>query len=162
MSKQPNVSLILYATDLGKQTRPVIRHAMAIAKQYDAKILMVHVAEPMSNAARDTMAIYLSKELTDEVQRDVMQQTMVRLQERLEKFYAEECDLDSDSSYVQEAKIISGKPSEEILRIAEEEKADLIVMGKSTRKVRGIRVMGGTARRVSRMSKVPVLVVPNY
>ena len=38
----------------------------------------------------------------------------------------------------------------------------IIVMGKSTRKVRGIRVMGSTAGRGSRMSNLPVLVVPNY
>ena len=38
----------------------------------------------------------------------------------------------------------------------------IIVIGKSTRKVGDIRVMGSTARRVSRMSNLPVLVVPNY
>lgn len=162
MSKQPNVSLILYATDLGQQTRPVIRHAIAMSKQYNAKIFILHVAEPMSSAQRDAMSTYLSKEMTDEIQRDVMEKTMDTLQERLKKFYSEECDFDSDNSPIQEAKVVIGKPSEEILRTAEEENADLIVIGKSSRKVRGVRVMGATARRVSRMSSVPVLVVPNY
>ncbi|NOR23608.1 MAG: hypothetical protein GQ542_04315 [Desulforhopalus sp.] len=46
---------------------------------------------------------------------------------------------------------------DEILRVAEEDNASIIVIGKSTRKVRGIRVMGSTARRMSRMSRIPVL-----
>jgi nucleotide-binding universal stress UspA family protein len=84
------------------------------------------------------------------------------MKERLNKFYDDECVEGKQSVWVKEVLVVAGKPSEEILRVAEEEKADLIVMGKSTRKVRGVRVMGSTARRVSRMSAIPVLVVPNY
>jgi len=57
--------------------------------------------------------------------------------------------------------VVAGKPSEEILRVAEEQNIDLIVLGKSSNKVRGHRVMGSTTRRVNRLSKVPILVVPN-
>lgn len=37
----------------------------------------------------------------------------------------------------------------------------MIVIGKSSHKVRGSKVMGSTTRRVNRLSLVPVLVVPN-
>jgi nucleotide-binding universal stress UspA family protein len=84
------------------------------------------------------------------------------MKERLNKFYDDECAEGTQSARVKEVLVVVGKPSEEILRVAEEDKADIIIMGKSTRKIRGMRVMGSTARRVSRMSSVPVLVVPNY
>ena len=84
------------------------------------------------------------------------------MKDRLKKFHEDECEDSKQFSHVKEFLVVDGKPSEEILRVAEEDKAELIIMGKSTRKVRGIRVMGSTARRVSRMANVPVLIVPNY
>ena len=104
---------------------------------------------------------YLPKDLIEKVKKDSMKDLLETMKDRLTKFYQDEYQ-DEQKQRVKGAMVVSGKPSEEILRVAEEEKADMIIMGKSTRKVRGIRVMGSTARRVSRMSKVPVLVVPNY
>jgi len=162
MKNSPEISTILYTSDLGKQTRPVIRHALAMAKQYNAKIIMMHVVEPIGETAKSVISSYLDKEITDEMQKEGMKALLGTMKKRLKAFYKEECEGASESSLVKEVLVVTGKPSEEILRIAEDEKANMIVMGKSTRKVRGIRVMGSTARRVSRMSNVPVLVVPNY
>jgi nucleotide-binding universal stress UspA family protein len=162
MKENPDVSTIIYATDLGSQTRPVFKHALAMAKQYDANIIMLHIVEPIGETAKAVIRTYLSKELTDDVQKATMREILVKMRGRLKQFYQDECEDEKQFSLVKEILVVAGKPSEEILRVAEEDKADLIVMGKSTRKVRGIRVMGSTARRVSRMSNVPVLVVPNY
>jgi nucleotide-binding universal stress UspA family protein len=162
MKNKPEIATILYATDMGEHVRPVFRHALAMAKQYDAKIIMLHVVEPMSETAKTVISTYLSKEITDEVQKGTMKQVIVKMKERLSKFYDDECVDGKQSTWVKKVLVVTGKPSEEILRVAEEDSASIIVMGKSTRKVRGIRVMGTTARRVSRMSNIPVLVVPNY
>lgn len=162
MKNSPEVKTILYATDLGGQTRPVFRHALAMAKLYDAKIIMMHVVEPMGETAKAIISAYLSQELTEDMQKDTMKEILAKMKDRLRKFYEDECDEEKVCSNVKELIVVSGKPSEEILRVSEEEKADMIIVGKSTRKVRGIRVMGSTARRVSRMAGIPVLVVPNY
>jgi nucleotide-binding universal stress UspA family protein len=55
-----------------------------------------------------------------------------------------------------------GHPEEEILKSAEEERADLIVM--STQGHRGFldAIRGSTAERVVRGAKCPVLVLPDY
>jgi nucleotide-binding universal stress UspA family protein len=37
----------------------------------------------------------------------------------------------------------------------------MIVMGQSSKKVLGSKVMGSSARRVARLTKVPILIVPN-
>lgn len=162
MNKGPSISTILYATDLGDQAKPVFRHALALAKQHGANIVMLHVVEPMSDSAMAFISSYVSKEVSNKVQKTTMQEVLANMKVRLKKFYAEECEGSENFSPVKEFLVVGGKPSEEILRVAEEDKVDMIVMGKSTRRVRGIRVMGSTARRVSRMSNVPVLVVPNY
>lgn len=162
MTNSPSVKTILYASDLGGQTRPVFRHALAMAKQYNAKIVMLHVVEPIDESTKAIVSAYLSKSLTEEVQKEAMKKTLKDMKDRLGKFYHDEDSSGDYASLVQQVHVVAGKPSEEILRVAEDDHADMIIMGKSTRKVRGIRVMGSTARRVSRMSRIPVLVVPNY
>ena len=162
MKNNPTVKTILYATDLGENTRLVFRHALAMAKQYDAKIIMLHGVEPVGETAKAVISAYISQELSEELLNQSMQALVVTMKDRLRRFYEEECDDEKVCSNVKEVVVVAGKPSEEILRIAEEDKADMIVLGKSARTVRGIRVMGSTARRVSRIAAVPVLVVPNW
>jgi nucleotide-binding universal stress UspA family protein len=162
MKNNPNVKTILYATDLGDNTRPVFRHTLALAKLYDAKIIMLHVIEPIGETAKAVISAYISQELSEELLKDTMQSLVVKMKDRLRRFFEEECDDEKVCANVKEVVVVAGKPSEEILRIAEEDKADMIVLGKSSRTVRGLRVMGSTARRVSRIAAVPVLVVPNW
>ena len=161
MKHQPKISTIIYATDLGGHTRPVFQHAMAMAKHYGAKIIMIHVVEPVSETAMAVINAYLSKDITDKAKKETMDELLGIMKKRLQDFYEDSEEKDTLSSLVKEMIVVSGKPSEEILRVAEENNADMIVVGKSTRKVRGIRVMGSTSRRVSRVSTIPVLVIPN-
>ncbi|OEU54455.1 MAG: hypothetical protein BA862_06185 [Desulfobulbaceae bacterium S3730MH12] len=161
MKYDPQVTTILYATDLGDETRPVFRYAIDMAKHYKAEIIMLHVVEPISETAWAVISTYVDHTVTEEIERKNMKEVQEKMKIRLEKFYEEECDSDEKSVIsIREVMVVAGKPSEEILRVAEEEKADMIVMGKSIKKVRGLRVMGSNARRVSRLAKIPVLVIP--
>ncbi len=152
----------MYATDLGEQTRPVFRHALALAKLYDAKIIMLHVVEPVGETAKAVISAYISQDFSEAMLKESMKELLVRMKDRLRRFFEEECEEEKICSSVKELMVVAGKPSEEILRVSEEEKADMIIVGKSTRRVRGLRVMGSTARRVSRIAMVPVLIIPNY
>jgi nucleotide-binding universal stress UspA family protein len=162
MKNNPKISTILYATDLGDQTRPVFRQALALAKLYNAKIIMLHVVEPVGETAKAVISAYISQDFSEAMLKESMNDLLVRMKDRLRRFFEEECEEEKVCSNVKELIVVAGKPSEEILRVSEEEKVDLIIVGKSTRTVRGLRVMGSTARRVSRIAMVPVLIVPNY
>jgi len=161
MKYDPQIGTILYATDLGGETRPVFRYAMDMAKHYKAEIIMLHVVEPISDTARAVISTYLDAGVSKEMEKNSMKEVLEKMKQRLKKFYKEECDSDEKSSIsIREVMVVAGRPSEEILRITDEERADMIVMGKSARKVRGIGIMGSSARRVSRLSKVPVILIP--
>ena len=163
MHSIPDVKTILYATALGQHSRPVFRYAISLARQYNAKIIFLHVVEPLSNEARAVIETYMSVEAADRAQKDNMQQVLEEIKVRLDKFCTEEMEsCKTDVSKVREILVASGDPSEEILRIADKQKVDLIVMGKSTGSFFGSTVMGSVSRRVTRQAKVPVLVVPNY
>jgi nucleotide-binding universal stress UspA family protein len=162
MIETPKVDTILYVTDLGKHTRPVFMHALAQAASNNANILVLHVVEPMTESAQAVIQTYLSEEDVAKVQKDGMKKVLTYMKKRIDKFLQAECGGKSlDSEPIDEILVVAGKPSEEILRVAEEHNVDMIVIGKSSRKVRGSRVMGSTTRRVNRLAKVPVLMVPN-
>ncbi len=55
---------------------------------------------------------------------------------------------------------IEGYPANEILRVAEDNKVDIIVMGSIGKTGLGDFLLGGVAGKVVMKSKVPVLVVP--
>ncbi len=161
MKNAPQVTKILYATDMGSETRPIFRFAVDMAKHYKAKIIMLHVVEPISDTARSVISTYLDDSVSEEMERNSMKGILDKMKSRLKKFYEEEFDSNEKlASFINEVMVVAGRPSEEILRVAEEEGVDMVVMGKSTRKVRGIGVMGSSARRVSRLSKISVLIIP--
>ena len=57
--------------------------------------------------------------------------------------------------------VVVGSPSDEITKIAQDEKAGLIIMGKSLLKsvTEKLEALGSVARRVSEISEIPVMIV---
>lgn len=164
MPNLPEFKSILYATDLGdlNNTIPVFRHALSIARKYSAQIIMLHVVEPMSPATQAIVDTYLTDIDAKKVQKDGMREVLGTMKKRLSTFCKEEVDsYDIQNANVKELLVVSGKTSEEILKAAEKYNVDLIVIGKSTRNILGSEVAGSAARRVSRYSNIPVLIVPN-
>ncbi len=163
MPALPAYKTILYATDLGKNTRPVFRTALSLARKYEADIIMLHIVEPMSSAMHAIVDTYLPKGEAKKVYQDGMKAVLGVMKERLEKFCEEELESPSlTSGRVKEMLVVSGETSEEILKAAKKHMADIIVMGKSSSSILGTDVAGSAARRVSRHSNIPVLIVPNY
>lgn len=153
---------ILYATDLGENTRPVFRQAIHQAKIHQATIVMIHVVEPLSETARAVISAYMPESSLEKMQEEGMKNTLATMKDRIRKFYDEECQgKEPNSVPVKEMVVVAGRPSEQILMAAETYKADMIVMGQSAKKVMGSKVMGSSARRVARLAKVPILIVPN-
>lgn len=158
----PQIQKILYVSDLGQYTRPVFRQAIAQARVHGASIAMLHVVEPMSDAAEMALGTYFPKDVAEQMRKDGMKKVLARMRERVQKFVVDECSGGiCELTPVEEIFVVMGKPCEEILRVAEEQNVDMVVMGKSATKIRGASVLGGTSRRVAKHSQVPVLVVPN-
>ena len=162
MPTLPEYKTIVYATDLGTHTKPVFRTALSLARKYEAKIIMLHVVEPMSSSMQAVVDTYLTEIDAKKVYKDNLQAVLVKMKQRLKDFCRDELNShEFKSSHVDEMLVVSGRPSEEIIKTAEKNQADLIVLGKSSRNVLGSDVSGSTSRRVSRYSSIPVLVVPN-
>jgi len=159
----PMIETILYPTDLGSHMRPAFRFAVSLARQYNAKIVMMHVLEPMSSSSRRLVESYLSKKEAGKLREEGFQKVEKKMRKRLSRFCedemgesAEKCEL------VSEVVVVTGTPAEMIAQEAEGRGADLIVMGTHTDTSLGHRLIGSTARKLTHFSKIPVLVVPVY
>jgi nucleotide-binding universal stress UspA family protein len=162
VSTIPEIKTILYATDLGRHMRPVFRHAIGLAQHLNARIIMLHVVEPLGSTGEAVLSAYLPQKKVEQLERDGMQKILKQMQTRLEAFYREELALcEKQDSMVQDILVTTGRPADRIAQEAEKHQADMIVMGCTSEGFLGHGLLGSTARHVTQISHLPVLVVPN-
>jgi nucleotide-binding universal stress UspA family protein len=162
MSNLPEYQTILYATDLGKHTRPVFRHAVSLAKQFNAQIVMLHVVEPIGSTGQAVIDTFLPNSAFEKIEKEGMQHILERMKQRLHAFCEEEHGVCvNESDIVSEVEVVMGHPSEQILLMARNHNADIIVIGSCNHSMFGRSTMGATARQVSNHARIPVLCIPN-
>lgn len=164
----PEIKKILYTTNLGKTTRPVLKLAVSLAKKHDAKLYLLHVVEPLSTSNSFLLEAYLSeemaqqaKEMAAKMRKEISQQVLEKIKSRIERFCAEDLGVTPDQLQLFGGiRVMSGSPAEMIVREAEDREVDLIIIGSHTDTSLKSALLGSTARKVTHMSSVPVLVVP--
>jgi nucleotide-binding universal stress UspA family protein len=157
----PQIKTILYTTALGPHTRPVFRFAVGLARQHDARIVLLHVVEPLTNTVRFLIDNYLAPDKAKELHQEATRGILEKFHNRLEAFCAEELGATLEQTEViSEIRVISGVPYEVILHEADRCQADLIVMGTHTGASRRVDFLGSTTRRLTLLSRRPVLIVP--
>jgi len=159
----PEISTIVYATTLGKNTRPVFRHAVKLARTYNARIIMVHALEPVSEFGHAIIEHYLPKEALEEIHDEGMTRVRDTMEARVAKFRDEELENLPDRDQLNiDILVEESNPSELVLKVAKAEQADLIVIGShSHHGIFGQKLLGDTAQQIGMHSKIPVLLVPN-
>ncbi len=134
------IQTILHPTDFSKQSASAFQVASALARDYGAKLLLLHVRQPGTMVFGEFGALPPSPQETDEELRARLAQLVPPEKSvRVERFLA------------------TGSPAEEILRLAGDAHADLIVLGTHGRTGLGRLLMGSVAERVVR--KAPCLVL---
>ncbi|MDP2609065.1 MULTISPECIES: universal stress protein [unclassified Oceanobacter] len=154
------VKRILYASDLQGGSRPAFRAAVSLCGHYQSHITYLHVIESPSRQA-DRLAQQLMAQ--DPLLQDLHDDSLVAVREqilaRVEDFCAAELEIDEQLQVDQlVARVEEGRAWQEILRVADEIKASVIVMG--TRHGLGKKLLGSTAAKVMEHSVRPVLIVP--
>jgi nucleotide-binding universal stress UspA family protein len=164
----PDIKKILYTTDLSDTTRPVFEFAVSVAKAHNAKLFLLHVVEPLSDASRFLIEAYLSEEMTKQAEamtkalhEQTSQRVLHKIKSRVEQFYAENLGTElKPLELLAEVRVVSGSPAEVIVREAETGDMDLVIVGSHSGFSLKRTLMGSTARQVTLMSKKPVLLVP--
>ena len=144
---------ILVPTDFSNFADNALRQAVDIAKQYHAKIFLLHV---IGDHIRQCIEDYcLSDAVVKEIEQDSMMASLDNLKKEINRLSDDSSDVEI-FSYVKR-----GVPSEEILREQEEKDIDLIVMASHGRTGISRILIGSVAEKVMRGAKCPVMLVRN-
>jgi nucleotide-binding universal stress UspA family protein len=138
------IKRILVPTDFSDCSRTAIAYATALAKIYQAKIILLHVVET-SVYSLDTSLIPPGDPFG--------------LREKLVEMTEKEAALLKGRGFDVEGECVIGLPAIEIIRAVQEKKADLVVMGTHGRTGLSHILLGSTAERVIQRASCPVLTV---
>lgn len=156
----PKIDKILYATDLSKNSAYAFQYAADIADKHNALIHILHILEELPSSVHTILENYLS----DEQYQKFMNRkadSMVLIKDRLTTF----CDnVQKDDPQcvfrVASIDVIEGHPVNEILKNAQKNNCDMIVMGTHGKGILSHAFLGSVAEKVIRKAKIPVMAVP--
>ncbi|HEV3142986.1 MAG TPA: universal stress protein [Gemmataceae bacterium] len=133
------IQTILYPTDFSSCSSQAFQLACSLARDYGARIIVLHVQLPpvivYGEGVIPTDPLAYARQLHAQLADVKISDPRVQLEHRL----------------------IDGDAATEILRLADEKKCDLIVMGTHGRTGLGRLLMGSVAEEVVRKAKCPVL-----
>jgi nucleotide-binding universal stress UspA family protein len=135
---------LLVPFDFSKHAEKALTHALAIAQQFGAELILVNVIEPFSDPGDFSRLPLPSEAHATERQKE----NLARLR-----------SLKAGAGVKVEAVVAIGRPWEEIVRMAAAEHVDLIVI--STHGYTGLKhvFLGSVAERVIRHATCPVLTI---
>ncbi len=132
-----------------------LKHAIHIAKSNSSKIIILHVVEDMPHVP---MLLHSSQMASIRKQLGEISRTMMdKMEDEMSK-KTKLCEKEGISSHV---KIADGDVFDEIIKIEQSQKIDLIVMAKR-RKLKGIKSLlklGSVSRKVLENVSCPILMV---
>lgn len=141
---------IVCAIDFSDCSMRALNYAMSLAQEADAQLTVLHVLELPPALLPEVHEPMLKRpqkiaKLIEDLEEDRRQQLSDAVPESVRAY----CTVESICA--------TGKPYREILRVAAEQKSDLIVIGIHGRSAADLLFVGSTAQHVVRQSLCPVL-----
>jgi nucleotide-binding universal stress UspA family protein len=138
---------VLFATDFSESSEHAFEYALSLAQQFQSRLIILHVI----NEPVDLRGFYVPHVSFENLEKEI--------EEGAQKMMAKFCASHIAEFSNFESRIVTGVPFEEILRLAESEKASFIVLGTQGRSGIDHLLFGSTAERVVRKALCPVVTV---
>jgi len=143
------VRRILCATDLSPASDPAWAEARLLGGLFDAEIVLLHVLSPIRVPTEGYLPPHLYQEWVEAGRRDA--------EAGLARLLA-----GTEAPAKARTRVEEGAAAEQILRVAADESADLVVMGTHGRTGLARLVFGSVADRVVRLAPIPVVTVRTW
>jgi len=147
--KGPLFRRILCAADLTQASQQTLDVALSLATENDAQITLLHVMETLSGD--DTAWLYAPAPEARPPRHELVAQARTELRKAVPDPVRIFCEVTE--------RVETGSPWSEILRVAEQMDAELIVMGAHATGAVGRMLFGSTTSQVVRRAHCPVLVI---
>ena len=148
----PKIKKILYATDLSKNSAYAFYYALGMAEKNNARIVLLHVVEPLPTFGTgfkdfmDMIGHERKKEAIQEVE---------RRRKAITQFVTSDF-----RKLVSNIIVRMGYPMEEILKVADEERCDVIILGSHGKGVLTQTLLGSVSMAVLHRTRKPVFIIP--
>ena len=139
------IQKILVGTDFSACSDRALAYAAMLSEQFGSAILLLHVIESLSYSMTDSLTVIGHEKALSATAEVLLENLLKKL---------------VDQGRPAESRLARGTPYQEIMRQAEEEGCDLIVLGTHGRTGIEHFLLGSVAERVVRLSHCPVLTVP--
>jgi nucleotide-binding universal stress UspA family protein len=147
----PKIKKILYATDLSKNSAYAFYYALGVAEKNDATIVTLHVVEPLPQFG---MGFKDLREMVELERKEEVIQEIEKRRKAITKFVT------SALKPVSNIIIRIGYPMEEILKVADEERCDVIILGSHGKGVLTQPLLGSVSNAVLHRTRKPVFIIP--
>ncbi len=149
---------ILFPTDFSESSKDVLKVIDKLDNECGSQsIVIVHIVDKHSvDAAANLEGFYsISLEhIRDEIRKEFTRQAEGFLNSIVDELFAQGYNRNKITT-----KVFFGEPAEEIIKIAETENIDCIVMGTRGRGKTAEFLLGSVSDKVIRKSKIPVLII---
>jgi nucleotide-binding universal stress UspA family protein len=157
MTMIPEIKKILYATDLSKNSSFAFYYAINLARRFDATVTILHAIEPIPLYVEAYAATMI-----DRVEKQDREKAIAHIEKLLHEFCQRvESRIGAPCSIlVSRSLVLIGHPVEEILKVAEEENCDVIVLGSHGKGFLKQTFLGSVSNAVLHRSRKPVFIIP--
>ena len=135
---------VMVATDFSPLSEKAIDYAVMIAKQFGAKILIMHVLDPITVTTTDALMFSDNSEALRKMAEEMMKNL---------------ADILKEKGVSIETALLKGAAASEIISKAAQAGVDVIIMGTHGRKGIEHLILGSVAEKVVRSATCPVMVV---
>lgn len=153
MMSPENINRILIAVEDSPYSDQAVNYGVLLALNLGSKIFLVHADEiPITSTYTADPLLNDSPIMIPELM-NIQEEASKNLFKRLKKQHGDKVEISTFTKI--------GRPQDEILSVADECKADLIILGTHGRTGFDHFISGSVSESVARKAKCPVLIIPN-
>jgi nucleotide-binding universal stress UspA family protein len=157
----PNYSHILVATDLTPNAVEAFKHAVMMARRNNARLHLLYVVPDVDASVRTYISTIMGQGSLDKFEKRHEEEAREEIRTRLEAFArAELADHPEDLQRLESIRIVHGHPAVQILAVADDVDADVVVMGSHGKGALEHTFLGSVAEKVLRKCRRPVFIIP--
>lgn len=157
----PQIKKILYATDLTRNSAYAFQYALEMAQRYGAKIVILHVVEPIPSRGKSYVKGFVDEIKWDEKIQYEQEAAIEKIKNRLAVFCDDQAKKCLPCLELVSATLVQpGHPVEEILKASAVEACDALVLGTHGKGFLKQTFLGSVARSVLDRARKPVFIIP--